>query len=124
MRVLVTGAAGFIGQHVCKLLKEGGHEVIGLDNTHSSPVYLDIGADVTETLPVLKHLDAVIHLAAIASPRECDADPAKAYLVNVHGTRNVLEMARKSGAHKFVFSSSAHVYGVPPRRLPTGEDSE
>ena len=117
MKVLVTGAAGFIGQHVCSLLREQRHEVIGSD------VYVDSDLlwDITKACPPFGSLDAVIHLAALANPRECDADPAKAFNVNVNGTHQVLELARKSGAKKFVFSSSAHVYDIPSRYLPADE---
>ena len=124
MRVLVTGAAGFIGRHVCKLLKERGHAVVALDlREPGEHVDMWISKDITQPLAPSVDVDAVIHLAAMANPRECDRSPGRAHLVNVHGTWNVLEMARKSGAHKFVFSSSAHVYGIPPLSLPTGEDA-
>ena len=125
MRVLVTGAGGFIGSHVCAALKGAGHHVIGLDTTivAERPVMYDdfIVADITHPLSKIPDLDAVIHLAAIAAPRDCDADPVKAFAVNVNGTLQVLRMALASGAKKFVFSSSAHVYDIPPKYLPTDE---
>lgn len=122
MRVMVTGAAGFIGQHVCKLLGAEGHEVISLDN--SAVVYLNPNltwADITQPLDPILDLDAVIHLAAMANPRECDANPGKAFDTNVNGTHQVLKMALESGARKVVFSSTAHVYGISPRYYPTDE---
>ena len=128
MRILVTGAAGFIGQHVAILLKEHNHHLIGLDSQvpgESWKLWDELyQGDITQPLsPSLVDLDAVIHLAALANPRQCDMSPGRAHLVNVHGTYNALELARKSGAHKFVFSSSAHVYGIPPQSLPTSEDA-
>jgi len=120
MRVLVTGAAGFIGQHVLKALEQGGHEAIGLDVTQPvRPPW--VYADITQSLQAIPGLDAVIHLAALANPRECDANPAKAFNVNVNGTQQVLKMALESDAKKVVFASSAHVYDIPPRYIPTDE---
>jgi len=118
MRVLVTGASGFIGQHVMRALGEAGHDTIGLDIVGNALIY---PADITKCIHPFPGLDAVIHLAAMANPRECDANPARAFTVNVNGTHQVLKMALESGAKKVVFASSAHVYGVGPKYLPTDE---
>ncbi|MFQ6027735.1 MAG: NAD-dependent epimerase/dehydratase family protein [Dehalococcoidia bacterium] len=124
MRVLVTGAAGFLGQHICSLLDTSGHEVIGTDLIQNQWVKSPFDVDITVPERFLFNpasLDAVIHLAAIAAPRECDADPARAFNVNVNGTHQVLKLALEAGVKKFVFVSSAHVYGISPRYLPTDE---
>ena len=124
MKVLVTGAAGFIGRHVSAKLVEAGHEVLGMD-VALQPVkgywHMWYIADITKPLDPIPDLDAVVHLAAVAAPRECDANPTRAFDVNVNGTLQVLNMALKSGAKKVVFSSSAHVYDIPPRYFPTDE---
>ena len=78
-------------------------------------------ADITQSLAPLAGLDAVIHLAAVSHPRDCDSNPGKAFNVNVNGTHQILKMALESGARKVVFSSSAHVYNIPPAYLPTDE---
>lgn len=120
MRVLVTGANGFIGHYVVKALREAGHYPIGLDMVPSnSPTWYE--ADITKPLDQLDDIDAVIHLAALSHPRQCDENPSKAFDINVNGTSNVLRMALASGARKVVFSSSAHVYDIPPKYLPTDE---
>jgi len=101
-------------------LQERGHDVIGID-LEASPNITSIMADITKPLPAIDPIDAVIHLAAIASPNICNDDPDLAFNVNVHGTLQVLRFALASGASKFVFSSSAHVYDIPPKYLPTDE---
>ena len=121
MKVVVTGGAGFIGSHVVeKLLKEK-NEVVVLDNLHSGLranvataarlVECDVRSEQVGQLFAHEKFDAVIHLAAqtmvnvsIDNPRY-DAD------VNILGTLNVLEAARLAGTKRFVFASSAAVYG-------------
>ena len=122
MKVCVTGAAGFIGRHVCAELYRRGHTVRAMDVTPCSLAQgVWIPADITKPLDRIPDLDAVIHLAAVANPRECDANPTKAFDVNVNGTHQVLKMALESGAKRVVFSSTAHVYGISPHYLPTPE---
>ena len=116
LKVLVTGSEGFLGRHICAALKERGHEVVGLDSAPTAEVV----ADITKVLPMMG-LDGIIHLAAVASPNICTANPELAFSVNVLGTHQVLRLALRSGAKKFVFSSTAHVYDIPPRYLPTDE---
>lgn len=119
MKVLVTGAHGFIGKHATTLLKGAGHDVITLDMPHYAS--MDLAVDITKPLAPIPNLEAVIHLAAVSHPRDCDDAPGRAFDVNVNGTHQVLKMALESGAKRVVFSSTAHVYGISPKYLPTDE---
>ena len=124
MRVLVSGANGFIGKYVLAALRVAGHEAIGLDKEWLNLRWyesVDLAVDITKPIPQMQGLDAVIHLAAMSNPRECDANPSMAYDVNVNGTNQVLRMARESGVKRFLFASTAHVYDIPPKYLPTDE---
>ena len=124
MRVLVTGANGFIGRHVLKALRDAGHDAIGLDNEWLNLKWyeaVDMAVNITKPIDPIEGLDAVVHLAAMSNPRECDADPSMAFDVNVHGTHQVLRMAFETGVKRVVFASTAHVYGISPKYLPTDE---
>ena len=127
MRVLVTGAAGFLGSHIAKALVARGDEVVGLDVVPhhvqgGSAVQASIlDRDLADRDDLRGPFDCVIHMAAIAAPGECSRDPDGAFRINVYGTYNMLRFAAKYGA-RFIFGSSAHVYGIPPKRMPTSED--
>ena len=128
-RVLVTGAAGFIGSHLVEGLVARGDDVIGIDNF--DPFYdramketnlRDAGADrfrfhETDILDrdrvaaLLTPDTVVVHLAAKAGVRPSIADPAGYARANVEGTAAVLEAARRAGVARIVFGSSSSVYG-------------
>ena len=122
MHVLVTGGAGFIGAHSCRVLLEARHRVTALDDlSHGTREALPAGADllvVDVRAPDLGTLierlrpDAVLHLAAQMDVRRSVADPMHDASVNVLGTVNVLAAAKRAGARRFVFASSGGaVYG-------------
>lgn len=119
MRTLVTGAGGQVGQDLIAELQRRGHEVHGSDVARR-PNELDAqipwhSLDVTDAERVegllgdLK-VERVVHLAAILSARG-EADPARTYAVNQHGTYNVLEACRRRGVEQVVFTSTIAVYG-------------
>lgn len=124
MSLLVTGAAGFIGR---RLLQSTNEKIIATDKVPMHHLRAgDAGFlwDITEerkarSLP--SGIRACVHLAAIAAPRQAQSDPKLAWDTNVRGTFNVLSLAREFGIRKFVFMSSAHVYGISPKYLPTDE---
>jgi UDP-glucose 4-epimerase len=132
MRVLVTGGAGFIGSHIVDRLIEGGHAVTVLDNLSTGrsenlpPGVTFLQGDVTDPRLVRglsgARFDAVVHQAAqVSVPRSLD-DPLLDAQVNLVGTMQMLEVARESRARRFVFASSAAVYGEPAI-IPTTEDA-
>ncbi len=144
MRILVTGAAGFIGSHLCERLLAQGHQIIGLDNF--DPFYddqmkranlksflhdknfeffqTDIRAadDLREMWNnKCKDIDAVAHIAAKAGVRPSIEDPVGYEQANILGTLNLLNLAVKNASvPKFIFASSSSVYGNNPK-LPFSE---
>jgi len=124
MRVLVTGAAGFIGSRLAAALRARGHEVAGVDLRGGEGVEAvdvrDLGA--LSALASRLRPDAVVHLAAFISAPESVERPAEYMEDNAMGTVNALEAARRSGAGRFLYFSSVAVYGEPSE-LPLREDS-
>jgi len=121
MRILITGSRGFIGRNLSNYLGEKGYEVIGVDVAEGADIRLDV-SDYGECSKKLLSLefDAVIHLAAIVSiPKSLD-DPHRCFKVNSFGTLNMLEIAARKKVHRFIYASSANVYGVPVE-LPVTE---
>ncbi|HEV8146391.1 MAG TPA: UDP-glucuronic acid decarboxylase family protein [Bryobacteraceae bacterium] len=123
MRHLVSGAAGFIGSHLCDLLIGDGHQVVGLDNLITgsranlesllaNPRFQLIECDVTTELSCPGPFDQVWHLASLASPKEYLEHPLETLEVGSSGTRNMLEIARRDGA-RFLLTSTSECYGDP-----------
>jgi UDP-glucose 4-epimerase len=132
VRVLVTGAAGFIGSHLTDRLLADGHEVIGVDDLSSGSRAnlsdrvelheLDVADPMLVELARTARPEVICHLAAQVSVRVSVADPLRDARVNVLGTLTVLEAARAAGARKVVYTSSCAVYG-PPATLPVPPDA-
>jgi len=136
VRVVVTGAAGFIGSHVTDALLAAGHEVIGIDNLSTGSLAflkdaqgdpgfrlmtLDLLEDREELAPTFRGAEAVIHLAANADVRFGWNSPDLDLKQNIIVTHNVLEAARTSGVGRVLFSSTGSVYGETSV-IPTPED--
>lgn len=138
MRVLLTGGAGYIGSHTALVLLERGHEVIVVDDfSNSSPEAVRrVEVLSGRSVPVIEvdlaereaaraaldglEFDAVIHFAGLKAVGESVAQPTRYYRVNLDSTLVMLDLMRERGVTKFVFSSSATVYGEP-QRVPIDE---
>jgi len=137
MRVLLTGAAGFIGSHVAERLLSRGDEIVAIDNfdetlypaavheenlahvrTHARAGALQfvrgdiLDADAVSALLDGGRVDAVVHLAALAGVRPSLREPLRYSKVNVDGTVILLEAMRARAMRRLVFASSSSVYGV------------
>jgi UDP-glucuronate decarboxylase len=120
-RALVTGGAGFIGSHLCEQLLSDGYDVLCVDNYYSStkdniahllgnPRFEVIRHDVT--FPLYVEVDEIYHLACPASPIHYQRDPVQTTKTAVHGSINMLGLAKRTGA-KILITSTSEVYGDP-----------
>ncbi len=135
MRVLVTGVSGFAGPVVARALAAEGHAVYGLARRAPDPGRAPVGmafhaGDVGDPAALGRIVaavapEAVVHLAAVAEPAAADADPARAYAVNLGGTLALLAAAKAASPRpRLVIASSGAVYGaVRPAELPVTEDT-
>ncbi|MFY9509388.1 MAG: UDP-glucose 4-epimerase GalE [Rubrivivax sp.] len=138
--ILLTGAAGYIGSHTWLALLAAGFEVVGVDDfSNSSPAVLDRLQELCGRRPVFERLDvndaaaldglfqrhdiaATVHFAAFKAVGESTSMPLAYYGNNLGGLVNVCRTMQRRGVKRFVFSSSATVYG-DPQRLPITEDA-
>ena len=134
MAYLVTGGAGFIGSHITEELIRRGDEVVILDDMYSGrkenlaanpkAVFVEgsiLDTAVLDSICTEYNIEGFFHLAAVASVQKSIENPALVHEVNVTGTLNVLEAARKHGVRKVVLSASAAAYGDNPV-FPKRED--
>ena len=130
MKALVTGGAGFIGSHVADGLLAKGFEVVVLDDLSTGlrenvprGVKFVLGSvgDAATVSQVSQGVDVIFHLAAVSSVQDSLARPLDVHHCNLTSTLLLLEAARKNGVRRFVFSSSAAVYG-DTGGLPARED--
>jgi UDP-glucose 4-epimerase len=138
--VLLTGATGYIGSHTWLALLEAGFDVVGIDDLSNSSVHVVerlaelagreprfVRADVRDAAALdavfaAQRIDAVVHFAAYKAVGESASKPLSYYANNLGGLFSVCEAMQRHGCRRFVFSSSATVYGVPDT-LPIAEDA-
>ncbi len=122
-RILLAGAAGFLGSHLARRLLREGYEVVGVDNfatgteeniawLEEEPTFSLIAHDVSLPLSVEEELHGVLHFASPASPVDYLKLPIETLEAGSLGTRNLLELARQKGA-RFLLASTSEVYGDP-----------
>jgi dTDP-glucose 4,6-dehydratase len=123
LRFIMSGAAGFIGSHLCDLLIKNGHQVAGYDNLitgaernlehlKGNPSFEFRNWDVCRPFEIDGRVDGVLHLASLASPKDYFEHPIETLDVGSVGTRNMLEIARQHNA-RFMVTSTSECYGDP-----------
>src|SRR3954469_17525725 len=133
MTVLVTGGAGYIGSHMVHALVETGESVVVIDNLSTGfshylpegvPLFIGDVADenLVEGVITAHGIDAIIHFAGSVVVPESMRDPLAYYRNNTMTTRNLLNAAVRCGVKRFIFSSTAAVYGNP-EIMPVTEDA-
>ena len=130
MRIFVTGGAGYIGSHVVKALGKEGHELLVYDNLSTGHEWAVLSgrllrgdlADRTAIREALRDFrpEAVMHFAASIQVEESVREPLAYYRNNVIHTLNLLEAMRETGTARFLYSSTAAVYGIP-ETIPVDE---
>lgn len=121
MRILVTGGAGFLGSHLCDELLTMGHEVVSVDNFYTgrlknlahlrdNPNFESIRHDVT--IPLYIEVDGIFNLACPASPVHYQSDPVQTLKTNVHGSINILGLAKRTKS-RILQASTSEIYGDP-----------
>ncbi|SNT63935.1 UDP-glucose 4-epimerase [Tardiphaga sp. OK246] len=134
MTILVTGGAGYIGSHMVHALRDAGERVVVVDNLitgfkNAVPEGValaigNIGDEIfIERLVAEQNVEAIVHFAASSVVPESIRDPLMYYKNNTSASRSLIEGAIKGGVKKFIFSSTAAVYGNPEQSIPLSEDA-
>jgi len=127
MKILVTGAAGFLGSHLVERLLNEGHDLIGVDNFFTgnksniahlldNPKFELVRHDIT--FPLYLECEAILNFACPASPVHYQKFPVQTMKTNVHGAINVLGLAKRTGA-RILQASTSEVYGDPEEHPQT-----
>ncbi len=122
LRVMVTGHLGYLGTTLVRLLKESGHQVVGVDcglyecfcvGSRPSPVDCEIHKDIRDlTLSDFDSFDAIIHLAALSNDSLGKLSSRLTYEINYRSSLRLAQLAKQSGVPRFLYASSCSVYGA------------
>ena len=132
MKVLVTGHHGYIGSVLAPMLRDAGHDVVGLDTFYyrgcdlvDNPVLAPaLDRDVRRvSASDLEGFDAIVHLAALSNDPLGDLDTDWTYSINLDGTLTLARAAKEAGVGRFVFASSCSMYGASDSDDLVGEDA-
>ena len=132
MRILVTGHHGYIGSVLAPMLREAGHEVVGLDTFYyrgcdlvDDPALAPaLDRDVRRvSASELEGFDAIVHLAALSNDPLGDLDTNWTHSINLDGTMTIARAAKEAGVERFVFASSCSMYGASDSDALVGEDA-
>lgn len=121
--ILIAGGSGFIGSHLCEYLLKKNNKVICIDNNYSSNKknithllqktnFIFLKKNIINKITINEKIDEIYHLASPASPKKYQKDPIFTVKSNIHGSINLLDLARKHNA-KILLASTSEVYGDP-----------
>jgi nucleoside-diphosphate-sugar epimerase len=111
--ILITGANGFLGSHLADFYLKQDTEIYGISHGLSKFSKVNQIHDDILTAKILPNdVSTILHFAALTDIQYCENNPSECYKINVEGTKNILELARKNDSN-LIFASSSHVYGKP-----------
>ena len=118
--ILISGTNGFLGSHLSQLFTKNHTKTYGIfRGTSQNPDVEKIHDDILSIQNIPDNVSTVLHFAALTDMQFCEENPSQCFKINIDGTKNMLELARKNDS-KFILASSSHVYGKP-KHLPINE---
>jgi len=111
--ILITGANGFLGSHLTRFFHKNSTKIYGISHGISNNFNVEqLDDDILSIKTIPSDISTILHFAALTDIQFCEKNPKQCFEINVDGTKNMLELARKNDS-SFIFASSSHVYGQP-----------